>query len=266
MPTITRSSINLGVIGSRSRRAISSALAAAGDGVVAVRNAARFATSVDMNSLPGLLAAERRHAPPLGRNAANGFHRHDRSLASFARSDNRLRNEPGRAQRVRDLDVGGGLKGQQGGANRCMLEDSPRHETMLERNGSFHVRSAVINAAGHREQPVVDGSCPRVVFGFAGRNELDERLRRKTAIPHQSPVDVEHGVQQIFVMAGKNLQIGTLATDAGISVSHLRMLATPFFMAKAARCVAISSWVLRLYVALVASGYWKRISGMPLSS
>jgi hypothetical protein len=41
--------------------------------VVAVRNAARFATSVDMNSLPGLLAAERRHAPPLGRNAANGF-------------------------------------------------------------------------------------------------------------------------------------------------------------------------------------------------
>ena len=105
-----------------------------------------------------------------------------------------------------------------------MLEDSPRHETMLERNGSFHVRSAVINAAGHREQPVVDGSCPRVVFGFAGRNELDERLRRKTAIPHQSPVDVEHGVQQIFVMAGKNLQIGTLTADdrnLGVPPAHV---------------------------------------------
>jgi hypothetical protein len=37
---------------------------------VAVRNAARFATSVDMNSLPGVLAAEQGRAPPLGRNAA----------------------------------------------------------------------------------------------------------------------------------------------------------------------------------------------------
>src|SRR5580692_10560888 len=97
MPTITRSSINLGVIGSRSRRAISSALAAACDGAVAARNAARFATSVDINSLPGLLAAERNAAlrrwAGMPRRAL--LHRHDGSLASFARSDNGLLNEPG---------------------------------------------------------------------------------------------------------------------------------------------------------------------------
>src|SRR5438874_1377560 len=71
--------------------------------------------------------------------------------------DRRLPDKTGGAKRVRDLDIGARLERQQGGANGCVLEDSPCHEAMLERNASFHVRPAVIDAAGNREQPVMDG-------------------------------------------------------------------------------------------------------------
>ena len=137
---------------------------------------------------------------------------------------------------------------------------------MLQRNRSLHMRPAVIHGASHRKQPVVDRPRFGVVLGFAGGNQFDERLGGKAAVAHQGAVDVEHRVQQIFVVAGENLQIGTLTTDRpGSRVSHRRMLRTPFFIANTPGCAAMSSWVSRLYVALVASGYWNRISGKPLS-
>ena len=82
-----------------------------------------------------------------------------------------------------------------------------------------------------REQPVVDRSCLRVVLGFAGGNEVDKRLRGQTAISHQGAVDVEHRVQQIFVVAGQKLQIWPLTRRGRpeLSVSHRRILRTPFF-------------------------------------
>jgi hypothetical protein len=142
--------------------------------------------------------------------------------AIVARSDNLLKTR--RTQRVRDLDVGARIKGQQWRPYRCVLENSTRDEAMLERDRSFHVRSAVIDGASYRKQPVMDRTCLRVVLGFAGRNELDKWLRCKTAISHQRAVHVEHRVKQIFVMAGKNLQIGTLTTDNrnfGVPPAHV---------------------------------------------
>jgi hypothetical protein len=82
-----------------------------------------------------------------------------------------------------------------------------------------------------------NGSAPR------RSDELDERLGCETAVTHQGAVHVEHRVQQMLIMTGENLQIGTFTTTTGIS---RRMLRTPFFMAKTPGSAAISSWVSRL--------------------
>jgi len=94
-----------------------------------------------------------------------------------------------------------------------VLEDSARNEAMLERNGSFHVRPAMVNRASHRQQPVVDRSGLGVILRLPGGDELDERLGCETAVPHQRAVHVEHRVQQILVMAGEDLQVRTLTPD-----------------------------------------------------
>jgi len=103
-----------------------------------------------------------------------------------------------------------------------VLEDSARDEAMLECNRSFHVRPAVIDGASHRKQPVMNRAGFRVILRFAGRDEFDERFRCKAAISHQSAVYVEHRVKQIFVVAGKDLQIGTLELRDGSAVVNDR--------------------------------------------
>ena len=37
-----------------------------------------------------------------------------------------------------------------------MLQDPPSNQGMLERDGAFHVRAAVVDELGHRQQAVVD--------------------------------------------------------------------------------------------------------------
>src|SRR6516164_1981699 len=146
-------------------------------------------------------------APPVGCNAA--------WLRGADLGCSGSRHEAGRAQRVGDLNLGARLKRQQGGTNRCVLENPARDEAVLERNRSLHMRPAVIDGAGHREQPVMDRACLRVVLGLAGRDHFNERLGCKTAVAYQRAVHVEHRVQQILVMARQNLEIGTLAANNG---------------------------------------------------
>jgi len=52
--------------------------------------------------------------------------------------------------------------------------------------------------------------------------------------------NVEHDVEQIFVVTGENLQAGVLAADDR-NLGIMRMLRTPFFMAKTPGSAAISS-------------------------
>src|SRR6516225_11358996 len=75
------------------------------------------------------------------------------------------------------------------------------------------MRSAMIDGTSYREQSVMDCARLRVILGFARSDELDQWLRGKTAVPNKGSVHIEHGVQQIFIMAGEDLQVGTLATD-----------------------------------------------------
>ena len=94
----------------------------------------------------------------------------------FRGNGGRLPDQAGRAQRIGDLDVRARLQGQQGRANRRVVEDATGDEAMLERDRAFHVRPAVIDGAGHRQQPVMDGAGPGIVLGLAGGDELDQRL------------------------------------------------------------------------------------------
>src|SRR5262245_46291078 len=112
-----------------------------------------------------------------------------------------LPDESCRAQRVDDLDFGAGLERQQRRADGGVLKDAARDQAMLERDRAFHVRAAMVDGARNWQQLVMNRARLRVVLGLAGRNQLDQRLGRETAIAHQRAVDIEHGVQQIFVVA-----------------------------------------------------------------
>ncbi len=82
-----------------------------------------------------------------------------------------------------------------------------------------------------------------VVCGLAGGDELDQRLGGDVAVADEQAVDVEHGVQQVLVVAGEDLQVGRGLRSTGISVYQRRMLRTPFLVANTPSCAAISSWV-----------------------
>ena len=104
----------------------------------------------------------------------------------------------------------------------------------------------MVDSLGHRQQPVVDLAGLGVVLGLAGGDQLDQRLGGEAAVADQRAVDVEHGVQQVLVVAGQICRFGRSRRSTGISVSQRRMLRTPFLMANTPGWAAISSWVSRL--------------------
>ncbi len=124
-----------------------------------------------------------------------------------------LFEEARRTQRVGDLDIGAGLERKQRRAHGGVLEDAARDETVLERDGPFHMRATVIDARRHRQQPVMDRARLGVVLGLAGRDHVDQGLGSETAIANECAVHVEHRVQQVLVVAGENLQVRALPAD-----------------------------------------------------
>src|SRR5215475_4614021 len=74
----------------------------------------------------------------------------------------RLPNETSRTQRICNLDLGAGLERQQRRPHRGVLQDPARDQPMLERDGAFHVRAAVIDGARDRQQLVMDRTRLRV--------------------------------------------------------------------------------------------------------
>ena len=207
---------------------------------VAVRNKAPSATSTDMILLPvidcggadsrsAVLAAMPR-AMPRGLRAiwTSGTRPAERSASAISTS------APGSS----------GSNGERTVACSRMPRAT---RPCLSATRSFHVRAAVIDGARHRQQPVVDRARLRVVLRLAGSDQLDERLGCETAVADQGAVHVEHRVQQIFVVAGEDLQIRDAHDGRRESrVSQRRMLRTPFFMAKTPGSAAMSSWVSRL--------------------
>ena len=127
-----------------------------------------------------------------------------------------------------------GSQRQQRGPNCGVLEDSASDKTMLERNGSFHVRPAVIDGARHREQPVMDRACLRVVFGLAGSDQLDERFGCKASISHQAPSTSNIVCSRYSSWQVRICRFGTLTADD-------RDLACP----TGACCARRSSWRTR---------------------
>jgi hypothetical protein len=94
-----------------------------------------------------------------------------------------------------------------------VVEDAAGHQRPFQRDRAFHVRAAVIDVGGHRQQAVMQRARLDVVLGLAGGDHLDQRLGCDAAIAHQRAVDVEHRVQQVLVVAGQDLQVGALLAD-----------------------------------------------------
>ena len=115
-------------------------------------------------------------------------------------------------------------RSRSGGRTAAWVSTPRALRPQLERDGAFHVRAAVVDGLGHREQPVVDGTRGGVVLGLAGRDQLDQRLGGEPAVADQGAVDVEHGVQQVLVVAGEDLQVGVLGAqdgDLGVPAAHV---------------------------------------------
>ena len=88
-----------------------------------------------------------------------------------------------------------------------MVKNAPVTQADLERDGAFHVRPAMIDGAGDRQQLLEDLAGRRVVLGLAGVNQIDQQFRRDVAVADKQAVDIEHGRQQPLIMARQDLQI-----------------------------------------------------------
>ena len=94
----------------------------------------------------------------------------------------------------------------------------------FESRGGFHVRAAMIDASGDRQQAVMDFFRLYIILRLAGNEQLVQQFGGEAAIAHQRAINVKHGVQQIFVMAGQNLQLGLFAAqdrDFDIPAPHV---------------------------------------------
>ena len=96
-----------------------------------------------------------------------------------------------------------------------MVEHAALYQTQFEGDRALHVRTPMIDGLGHRQQLFEDAARLGIVLSLAGLDQLNQQLGRDVAITDQQAVDVEHGRQQPFVMAGKNLQLGRGLLDLG---------------------------------------------------
>src|SRR6476620_7719149 len=80
-----------------------------------------------------------------------------------------------------DFIAGAFGQGKQRRPDGGVLQDAAGNEAFLEGDGAFHVRPAVIDVLGHRQEAVVDGAGRGVVLGLAGGDELHQRFGGESA-------------------------------------------------------------------------------------
>lgn len=114
-----------------------------------------------------------------------------------------------------DLLIGTFVEGKKGASNRSVLQDPSGDESMLECDGALHVTSSVVDGGGDGKQSVVDFSSLFVVLCLSSLEELKQSLGSNTSVTDKHTVDVESGVEEVFVVAGHGVDVGSLTSDDG---------------------------------------------------
>lgn len=66
---------------------------------------------------------------------------------------------------------------------------------MLQCYRSLHVGASVVDSFSSQQGLIVDGSCPGVVSGLAGLDQLNEKLRSNVTVTAKETVNIEGGVK-----------------------------------------------------------------------
>ena len=114
-----------------------------------------------------------------------------------------------------DLLIGSLVEWQQRASDSGVVQDASGDESVLEGDRALHVRASVVHRSGDGQQPVVHLSCLLVVLCLSGVEQLKQRFRGDTAVANEHAVDVEGGVEEVLVVAGEGVDVGTLAPDDG---------------------------------------------------
>ena len=118
-----------------------------------------------------------------------------------------------RLDRTVDLLLSTIRQGQQRRPDCGVRKNAPGNKSMLERDGTLHVRAAVVDALGDRKKLVVDGASALVVLGLAGTDQLKQKLGCDVAIADKHAVDIKRGVKEVLVVASEDLQGRALLAD-----------------------------------------------------
>ena len=134
--------------------------------------------------------------------------RPDQAATAASRDD----GEAGGLDRGADLRVGAVAERLQRLADVDVVDEAAGAQRVLERDRALHVRAAVVDGAGDRQQLLVVLAGERVVLRLAGGEILEQQLGRHVAVADQQAVDVEHRRQQPLVVAGhhRDLREGVL--------------------------------------------------------
>lgn len=106
-------------------------------------------------------------------------------------------------------------KGHQWRAHGSVVENASSNKRMLQRHSSFHMATTVVNGFGQRQQLIVQLSSSGVILGLACFNHLDQKLGSDVSVSDKEAVNIKGCVQEVFVVAGKDLEFRTLFVDDG---------------------------------------------------
>lgn len=105
-----------------------------------------------------------------------------------------------------------------------MFENATGDKGMLESDGALHVRATVVDSGGDGKELIVDSPSLLVVLSFTGVEELKEKFGSDTAVTDEHTVDVESGVEEVFVVASEDVGVGSCLPDDGdlsVPSSHI---------------------------------------------
>src|SRR5665647_3420621 len=77
------------------------------------------------------------------------------------------------------------------------------------------MRATMVNGLCEGKQPIMNLLGPVIVMLLATSEQLDHELGSERAVPDERAVHIEHGVEQVLVVAGHDLQVRELAADHG---------------------------------------------------
>ena len=123
-----------------------------------------------------------------------------------------------------NLDFSAVLQRQEGTSNLGVLEDTSGDQGVLQSDGTFHVRSSMVDRFGDREKTVVDLPSAGIVFGLAGFDKLEQGFRRDVSISDEEAIDVKGRVQEVLVVAREDVGIGSSLSndgDLGVPSAHV---------------------------------------------